>query len=64
MEVCIHPVNWFNASITSTLEITQIPVHTTSKDNRAQSTVDFPIGGHVNVLSDYKETGPEKNSKF
>ena len=27
---------------------------------RAQSTVDFPIGGHVNVLSDYKETGPEK----
>ena len=25
----------------------------------AQSTVDFPIGGHVNVLSDYKETGPE-----
>ena len=27
--------------------------------NRAQSTVDFPIGGHVNVLSDYKETGPE-----
>ena len=26
---------------------------------RAQSTVDFPIGGHVNVLSDYKETGPE-----
>ena len=31
---------------------------------RAQSTVDFPIGGHVNVLSDYKETGPEKNFKF
>ena len=31
---------------------------------RAQSTVDFPIGGHVNVLSDYKETGPEKKSKF
>ena len=30
---------------------------------RAQSTVDFPIGGHVNVLSDYKETGPEKKSK-
>ena len=29
----------------------------------AQSTVDFPIGGHVNVLSDYKETGPEKNVK-
>ena len=28
-------------------------------DIRAQSTVDFPIGGHVNVLSDYKETGPE-----
>ena len=24
------------------------------------STVDFPIGGHVNVLSDYEETGPEK----
>ena len=31
---------------------------------RAQSTVDFPIGGHVNVLSDYKETGPEKKFKF
>ena len=29
-----------------------------------ESTVDFPIGGHVNVLSDYKETGPEKKSKF
>ena len=27
----------------------------------AQSTVDFPVGGHVDVLSDYKETGPEKN---
>ena len=27
--------------------------------SQAQSTVDFPIGGHVNVLSDYKETGPE-----
>ena len=26
---------------------------------RAQSTVDFPIGGHVNVLSDCKETAPE-----
>ena len=26
----------------------------------AQSTVDFPIGGQVNVLSDYKETGPKK----
>ena len=25
----------------------------------AQSTVDFNIGGHVNVLSDYKETGPD-----
>ena len=32
--------------------------------SRAQSTVDFPIGGHVNVLSDYKETGPEKNLNF
>ena len=32
--------------------------------SRAQSTVDFPIGGHVNVLSDYKETGPEKKIKF
>ena len=31
---------------------------------RAQSTVDCPVGGHVNVLSDYKETGLEKNSKF
>ena len=30
-----------------------------SADYRAQSTVDFPIGGHVNVLSDYKETGSE-----
>ena len=30
---------------------------------RAQSTVDVPIG-HVNVLSDYKETGPEKKCKF
>ena len=26
---------------------------------RAQSTVDFPIGDPVNILSDYKETGPE-----
>ena len=26
---------------------------------RAQSTVDFPIGDHVNVLSDYKKTGPD-----
>ena len=26
---------------------------------RAQSTVDFPIGGHVNILSDYKETERE-----
>ena len=25
----------------------------------ARSTVDFPIGDHVNVLSDYKETGTE-----
>ena len=25
-------------------------------DFQAQSTVDLPIGGHVNVLSDYKET--------
>ena len=29
------------------------------KTLKAQSTVDFPIGGHVNVLSDYKETVPE-----
>ena len=36
----------------------------TRMTSRAQSTVDFPIGGHVNVLSDYKETGPEKKSKF
>ena len=28
-------------------------------DSWAQSTLDFPIGGHVSVLSDYKETGPE-----
>ena len=27
-----------------------------SSNLRAQSAVDFPIGGHVNVLSDYKET--------
>ena len=27
--------------------------------SRAQSTVDFPTGGHVNVLSDYMETGPD-----
>ena len=27
---------------------------------RAQRTVDFPIGGHVNILLDYKETVPEK----
>ena len=26
---------------------------------RTQSTVGFAIGGHVNVLSDYKETGPD-----
>ena len=30
----------------------------------AQSTVSFPTGGHVNVLSDYKETVPEKINKF
>ena len=30
-----------------------------NRDYRAESTVDFPMGGHVNVLSDYKETGPE-----
>ena len=24
----------------------------------------FPIGGHVNVLSDYKETGHEKIIKY
>ena len=33
---------------------TQKQVH-----NRARSTVSFPIGGHVNVLSDYNETVPE-----
>ncbi len=27
--------------------------------SRAQSPVGFPIGGRVNVLSDYKETVPE-----
>ena len=27
-------------------------------------TADFPNGGHVNVLSDYKETVPEKTLKF
>ena len=30
----------------------------------AQNTVSFPIGGHVNVLSDYKETVPETNFSF
>ena len=30
----------------------------------AQSTVDFPVGGHVNVLSDYKETGADDFIKF
>ena len=30
----------------------------------AQSTVGFPFGGHVNVLSDYKETLPEKMFKI
>ena len=45
--------------------ITKPPTGTVSCPHcRAQSTVDFPIGGHVNVLSDYKETGPEKNCKF
>ena len=34
------------------------------KRYRAQGTVDVPIGGHVNVLSDYKETGPEKLFRF
>ena len=27
----------------------------------AQSRVELPIGGHVNVLPDYKETVPEKD---
>ena len=36
----------------------------TNQASWAQSTVDFPIGCHVNVLSDYKETGPEKNCTF
>ena len=31
---------------------------------RAQHTISFPIGGHVNVLSDCKETVSEKNVKF
>ena len=31
---------------------------------RAQNTVDFPIGGHGNILSDYKETVPEKIVSF
>ena len=40
-------------------------MHTVSKVTlRAQSTVDFPIGGHVTVLSDYKETGPENFLDF
>ena len=26
---------------------------------RPQGTVSFPIGGHVNILSDYNETVPE-----
>ena len=32
--------------------------------SRTQSTVDFPTGGDVNVLSDYKETEPEKILDF
>ena len=28
--------------------------------SRAQSTVDFPVGRHVSILPDYKETVPEK----
>ena len=28
-----------------------------------QPTVTFPIGDHVNVLHDYKKTGPFKNSE-
>ena len=30
---------------------------------RGRSIVDFPIGDHVNVLSNYKETVSEKNLK-
>ena len=29
-----------------------------------QDTVTFPIGGHVNVLHDYKKTRPSKILKF
>ena len=32
--------------------------------SRAQSTVGFPIGGHVNVLSDYTETVHEKQKVY
>ena len=32
--------------------------------NRDQPTVTFPIGDHVNVLHDYKNTGPSKIMKL
>ena len=31
---------------------------------RVQPTVTFPIGNHVNVLHDYKKTGPSKILKL
>ena len=37
----------------------QKPLGPTSIGLLEGPAVDFPIGGHVNVLSDYKETGPE-----
>ena len=36
----------------------------TKKHSRSQSIIDFPFGGHVNVLSDYKEIVPAKKGKF
>lgn len=32
------------------------PRHTNGQDYRAESTVEFPIGGHVSVSSDDKKT--------
>ena len=33
---------------------------TVEEDMRVQPTVTFPIDDHVNVLHDYKKTGPSK----
>ena len=46
---------WFVQKLLDTFDTTR-----QFAEIRAQSIVSFPIGGHVNVLSDYKETVPEK----